>query len=822
MKISNRISRAATVVLPLVLFLIVSFTGFFPQIEGRVLNQHDTRQFDAMSRDIRQCRKECDRDPQWTGAMFGGMPAYMINIKYDSQIIKRITDTVTSAVHSPAGMIFFAMVGAWLMMVMFGCPAWLGVLVGLMYGLSTYFFLIIGAGHITKMWALVFAPLFLGSVYMTLRGNMLKGGVLASLFATMEISANHPQITYYFLLTVIILWVNDLIFAAKDRRLSDFAKRTGILALAAVLAIGANFAPLYYTAEHSSDTIRGGSQNSVEGIGSGLDLEYATAWSYGKGETWNLLIPDFMGGDSAKGFSADGPVARSMKDIGLSSLAPQLPAYWGEQPYTAGPTYLGAVAIFLALIGISLASRRNRWWMLVSLAVSVVLAWGHNAMWATEFCFRYLPGYNKFRTVSTILVVAELIIPLSAGIGLWKLVENIKNRMAMRRAILFSAAVLSVILLFFTILGGNMFDFNREVDGEMMSKEFKAMLSESEGGDEYIRKGVHDELGWAVADAMAEERGHILEKDAARSLGFILLAAAVLLLMVSSKIKRPYALSALAIIIVLDMLPVNLRYLPYDRYVPERKTAITPTEADKKIMQDTEPGYRVLNLTVSPFNDATTSMFHRSVGGYHGAKLGRYQDVITAYLNRCDERILDLLNTKYVITSDKDFITRETYGAAWTVDSIAYANNAQEELALLGETDLRHTAVLNGNDRVNPVLCDGDAEIELTSYQPDRLQYRYVSDKDCFVVFSEIFYDKGWKAYIDGRESQYCCADYILRGISVPAGSHTIEWKFRAPNWTAVSAATLVCSIIIILLLVLYFTPAMLKVFRTKGTDAVA
>ncbi|MBR0394427.1 MAG: hypothetical protein IIX04_04905, partial [Alistipes sp.] len=387
------LKKAAPLCVAVVLFFAVSAICFAPQFDGRVLPQHDIQQFDGMSRDIRECRAETGDDPQWTGAMFGGMPAYMINIRYPAQIIKRATDWVLGVVDTPIAFLLFAMLSAWLMIVMMGISPWVGLVVGLAYGLSTYFFLIIGAGHVTKMWAAVYAPAMMGAIYMTLRSrHILLGGALSALFAALEIGANHPQVTYYFLLAIVALWVSDAVFAWRENSLREFAKRTAVLAVAAVLAVGANFSSLFYTMQHTSDTTRGGSEVAVDNVANkGLDLEYATAWSYGQAESWNMFIPDFMGGDSANTFSKDGEVADALGELGMADVATQLPTYWGDQPYTAGPTYLGAVVIFLALLGLLLADNRNRWWIGTATLLAILLSWGHNMMWFTELCFKYLP-----------------------------------------------------------------------------------------------------------------------------------------------------------------------------------------------------------------------------------------------------------------------------------------------------------------------------------------------------------------------------------------------------------------------------------------------
>jgi len=787
------------------LFFTVAAVCFAPRLEGRVLVQHDIQQFDGMSRDIRECRAEAGEDPQWTGAMFGGMPAYMINIRYPAQFLKTAFEQVTSIVAEPIGFLFFAMLSAWLMVVLMGISPWIGLVVGLAYGLSTYFFLIIGAGHVTKMWALVYAPAMMGAIYMALRGRMLLGGALAALFAALEIGANHPQITYYFLLAAIALWVNDLVFAVREKHLRDFGRRTAVLAAAAVLAVGANFSSLFYTAQHTSDTIRGGSEvaTATDGAQQGLDLDYATAWSYGVAESWNMLIPDFMGGASSDTFSADGAVAQSLDDLGLREWATQLPAYWGDQPYTAGPTYLGAVAIFLALLGIMLAEARNRWWIVAVSLFTLLLSWGHNAMWFTELCFDYLPLYNKFRTVSMSLVVIEWSVPLLAGLALWQLWQRIDDKRRVRRALILSAGIAGGVTLLFALAGGSMFDFGRETFGDAMSQQFYYMLKES-GAEDMITKGVHDELGWAVADAMADERADILTADALRSLLFVVLAAAVVALGVYGRLRRGWVVALLGVLVCVDMVPVAFRYLSYDDFVSPRRAKIEPTAADREIMADTSLGYRVLNLSVSPFNDATTSMFHRSVGGYHGAKMGRYQDVIDHYLVNIDERVLDMLNTRYIISREGEPFVRSTaLGAAWFVSRVATATTPREELEALGTLDLATEAVVSERETLPATQFSTDGYIALMEYRPNYLRYEYSADAEVFAVFSEIYYDKGWTAYVDGVPHDAMRADYILRGAILPAGNHTVEWRFRAPHWTAVEAVTLCCSLLIVVALVL-------------------
>ena len=791
--------KALPTLVAVAVFALTSINGFAPQLEGKVLPQHDIRQFDGMSRDIRECRADFDEDPQWTGAMFSGMPAYQINIKYPAQIIKRTVDWVQSLFTAPASRVFFAMLSAFVMALLMGMSAWVGLIVGLAYGLSTYFFLIIGAGHITKMWALVYAPAMLGAIHHTLRRNMWLGGALTALFASLEVGANHPQITYYFVLTAVALFISELVYAVKEKRYKEFAKRTAVLVASAILALGANFAPLYYTMQHTSDTTRGGSA-LVEGERKGLDIDYATAWSYGTNESWNMLIPDFMGGDSGATFSRDGEVAEALKALGADrrtaeQIAQQLPTYWGEQPYTAGPTYLGAVAIFLALLGLILASPRDRWWVLVATLLAILMSWGYHAMWFTELCFNHLPLYNKFRAVSTALVVVEWSVPLLAGVALWQLHKRWEEKKFLTRAVAISAGVTAGLCLIFAVAGGEIFDFGVEESVAMMGRAF---------GDA--------EVGAVVAEAMATERAEILGADAWRSFLFVAVTALLLLgaLRIDSKWQK-WALGALALLIVVDILPVNLRYLPYETFVSKRNTEIRPSSADKQIMADKELGYRVFNLSVSPFNDATTSMFHRSVGGYHGAKMGRYQDLIDYYLNEEHSGVLDMLNTKYIISREGEVVERTTAnGAAWFVQNVEIMANAEEELSALGAVDLKHTAVAEeGAPRPN---IEGAGVIELVEYRPNRLVYDYTLTGGTGVaVFSEIYYDKGWQAYLDGEPCDSFRADYLLRAMVLPEGSHRVEWRFRAPNWGLAETITLICSILII------FALAITAIYRKNG-----
>ncbi|MDE6070519.1 MAG: YfhO family protein [Alistipes sp.] len=818
----RRLLPAAAV---LSLFFTVSAAYFAPQFRGEALPQHDVVQYEGMARDITRMRQQRGEDPQWTGGMFGGMPAYLINVAYPAQLVKRTAGQITKILDTPAAFLFFAMTAMWLMLLMTGVDPWTGIVPALAYGLSTYLLLIIGAGHLTKMWALVYAPLMLGGAWMTLRGDLWYGAALTALTASLEIGANHPQIAYYFVLAMAALWVNEAIAALREKRLRDFGLRTAALAAAGFLAVASNFAPLWYTARHSRETIRGGSELAettnevIEKRSGGLDLDYATAWSYGRAETLNLLVPDFMGRDSGTTFSPTGEVAAVTAELGLRGAARQLPTYWGTQPYTGGPTYLGAAAIFLAALGIALARGRDKWWIVGIAAVAILLAWGRNLMGFTQLAFRVLPGYDKFRTVSMTLVVVQWAVPMLGALALVRLWRDDMPRERLLKGLAWAAGVTGGLCLLLIAAGGTLFDFGRDESAAMMIDQYHRIF-EANDMQAYIDRGMDIEWGERTAAAMASERAAMMRSDAWRSLAMILLAAAGVALFIRRKINKPVLLALLAAVMLLDLVPVDLRFLSADDFVPARRRQVVPTAADRAILADTTPGYRVINLTISPFNDATTSYFHRSVGGYHGAKLARYQDLIDRYLSSLDENVLDMLDTRYAIVPGNDGQPEARYrdsafGAAWFVDSVVGTPDARAEIEALKQVDLRTTAVVAERDaaRLDAVLAtsaERDAAqsdtsalsargtIELVEYRSNYLKYAYSTPADAVAVFSEIYYADGWKAYIDGAEAPYFQADYVLRAMQLPAGTHTVEWRFRAPRWRAVEGVTLAASLAVL------------------------
>ncbi len=807
-KLTNLTERLVPTLVAVLLFLVTSALYFAPQLGGDTLAQHDTIQYEGMAQEIKQMRAETGEDPQWTGAMFGGMPAYLINVNYPTQLVVQTIGRIKNLLDTPLSFLFFAMLSMWLMLRIWRVDRYAAIVPALAYGFSTYFLLIIGAGHVTKMWAMVWAPLMMGGAFMTLRGSLLQGGALTAVAASLEIGANHPQITYYFLMTMAAFWLSEGIIAWRGRQIKAFLRRTLVLVAAGLLAVGSNFAPLWYTMQHTKDTIRGGSELAVtaEQPRAGLDLEYATAWSYGRAESWNMLIPDFAGRESGFSFAPDGEVAAVVNEIGLNGMARQLPAYWGGQPYTAGPTYLGAAAIFLALMGLILTKGRNRWWLVGIMVLMLLLAWGRNLMGVTEFFFRYLPGYNKFRTVSMTLVVVQWAVPLLGALALKELLRSDESRQRLTKALAWAAGVTGGICLLFILFGGSLFSFGKEESVELMTGYMREILA-ANNLQSYLDRGLDVEWGEQIGAAMAAERLQLMQADAWRSIGMILLAAVAVWLFIRQRIGKLLLTVSLSAVMLLDLVPVDLRFLSHEDFVSPSRRRMTASAADRAIMQDTTKGFRVLNLTVSPYNDATTSYFHRSVGGYHGAKLARYQDLIDRYLVHNDERILDMLNTRYLILPDEQNrptpqLRESAFGPAWFVEGVVYGRSAEEEITLLGEVDLSKTAVVNERDMeqidaVYPNLAD--SRLTLNEYRPNYLKYSYRVAEPALAVFSEIYYDKGWTAYIDGEKAPYFRTNYVLRGMELPAGEHIVEWRFRAPAWSVASGITLFASLLILL-----------------------
>ena len=863
---------------PLIFFMVCNHF-FAPQFDNKSLQQGDIVQYEGMSHDIKEHREATGEDPQWTGNMFSGMPAYLIDMEHPTQDVKQTIGQSVKIFDEPMGIIFFAMVLMMVAIVLMGMNPWIGIIAGLAYGLSTYFFLIIDAGHITKAWAMVYAPPLVGAVWYTLRKNMWVGGVLAALFGSLELGANHPQITYYFLLVCAALWLSEMWFTYRDKAWRSFGKRTAILAVAALLAGASNFAPLWYAASHQKHTVRGASDdNKSEEEAREEKIDWNTEWSYGKAESFNMLVPNYMGALPMEELAIDevGEILEdrsvqealyvradeyamerldnisdeqlhkevmeqlyesyslyypeiTMEDIEYivandpemgkeynnlyNSTIQQhydrlfnegneelnkpvydaMSHYWGEQPFTAGPTYLGVVVVMLAILGVILTTGRNRWWLLAITIFAILLAWGKNMMWFYELMFDILPGYSSYRTVSMALVVVEWSVVVMAAYALMALW---RSEISLRR-LMWSILSATGIVFMLIIIMGAMTDY----------------------GASNLDSVADTWWGAQIQEIAKEHRREVFMKDAWRAALYVSLTAIALLgyaWFKNQDLKHemvrkalPYAMIFIVgYLMVSDLSDVNDRYFGEDKWQEKREITITPSKADKEILKDKELGFRVFDLDHA--GSAHASNFHRSVDGYHGAKLGRYNEVLGEYIYGTNINVLEMLNVKYIIDRG-EVIPLNSYGAAWLVESPKEVDTPKEAFEAIGTTDLTKYAVVEPSAPKLKDSYDTSGSIALVEYAPNYLKYEYDSAEEALVVFSEIYYEDGWTAYIDGEEADYFTVDYILRGMELPAGKHTIEWRFRAPNWGMATAITGIGSWLILIALVLLATAPLSK-----------
>lgn len=823
------VQRALPWLVGLLIFWVVSYTFYAPQFEGKSLGQGDIAQYSGMSADIRAHRESTGEDPQWTGGMFSGMPAYLIDVEYPTQDVKQTIGSVVKIVDDPMNMTLFAMLFMMLAVVLMGINPWLGIIAGLAYGLSTYFFLIIDAGHITKMWALVYAPPLVGAVWYALRRNMWMGSALAALFGSLELGANHPQITYYFIVACLALWVSELVFAIIGKYVKKFALATAMLGVASLLAVGSNFAPLWYTLQHRDSTSRGTSEVvSVEKARQDK-IAYNTMWSYGKAESLNMLVPNYMGSASgdvdarveeflASDATQEAMIEDTIDDVTAiyqeydptitrndiiyymnndaelrsdvewvysnkwSTLSGHVSNYWGAQPYTAGPTYLGAVVVFLAIVGVVLAPARYRWWLLAVSMFMLLLAWGSNLMAFYEVMYDLLPGYSNFRTVSMALVVVEWSVPLFAVIALWRLLSE---DIATRKKYIAVGVSLVVVVVLYLIMAINA---------------------------DYGVKALIDDMGasyWVeqLRLLLEEVRSEAYIGDAVRSMCYIILSALAIIAYIAlrERVTSKAWLMAVAMVIVVgalaiaDIAGVDKRYMSEIKWSNRTPMEVVATRADKEILNDTDLGYRVYDMDSR--GSARASNFHRSVDGYHGAKLQRYDDVLHRYVYAANPEVLAMLNTRYTISGGA-VQQNYTFGAAWFVNGVEVADTPAKELEALGIVDLYTTAVVTSDVVGLDEYYDAAGYIELVEYAPNYLKYEYDTPAEALCIFSEIYYPDGWIAYVDGKRAEYFAADYILRAMVLPAGEHTVEWRFKAPGWGMAMAITGIASWLILLSLV--------------------
>lgn len=786
-------------------FVLLSFAYFFPaDIENRILFQHDTAAGAGAGQEVKEYYEQTGERSRWTNSLFGGMPMYQIAPSYDStKSLQWVQKAYQLFLPDYVCLTFMLMLGFYILLRVFGIPVWLAGLGGIMWAFSSYFFILISAGHIWKFITLAYVPPTIAGIVLAYRGKLLWGGILTALFVALQITSNHVQMSYYFFFVILFFVGAYFEKAWRTKTLPQFFKASAVLIVAALIGIAANVSNLYHTYAYSKETMRGKSElvqtgDAAKQTSSGLDRDYITQWSYGIDETLTLLVPNFKGGASAA--LSQSETAMSKANPMYSSLYGSLTQYFGTQPMTSGPVYVGAFVLFLFVLGCFIVKGPLKWALIGATFFSIVLSWGKNFMPLTDFFIDYVPLYNKFRAVSSILVIAEFTIPLLAIFALKRLLEEPEILKQEKKPLGISLLLTAGIALLLAVAPGSI------GSGYVPAQE--AQMLQNAVNQQMIPA---NELSGILAN-LGEMRAELVSSDALRSFIIIGIGCSLLWLYASGKLRSSLTIAGITILCLADMWGVNKRYLNDAQFVPHsiRTETFTKTNTDELILQDTSLDYRVLNFATSTFDDNNTSYWHKSVGGYHPAKLRRYQEMIEHHISpemqaaykaianaggEMDSvdankfRVLNMLNTKYFIfpagqqRQTVPILNPHAYGNAWFVNKVQYVNNANEEIDALDSIIPTETAVVDA--RFKDVLKgttesykDSLSSIRLTSYAPNRLTYETNNAQDGIAVFSEIYYPDGWHVTIDGQPAELARADYILRTMYVPAGQHTIEMRF--------------------------------------------
>ncbi|MCW3083824.1 MAG: hypothetical protein JWP12_1190 [Bacteroidetes bacterium] len=799
------------IVTAIVIFIALTFGYFTPLLKGKVIVQSDMTQNRGMAKEVTDFKAQYHTEPLWTNSMFGGMPAYQIAISYPANLVTPLRNVFMLWFPTPANMVFSYMLGFFILLLVLRVDKWLSIVGAIGFGFSAFFFLIIDAGHNTQALAIGYmAPVFAG-VILVCRGRYLVGGALTALFMALELLCNHPQIAYYLILFCLIYVAFEWFARIRQKEYKDILKGLLVFMIAGVLAVGCNISNLWNTYDYAKYTIRGPSElTSAKGEEanqtSGLDKDYATHWSLGKAETMTLMIPGFKGlGDGI----LIGENKDAVKDLDsqMKQVASNFPQYWGDQPGTSSP-YAGAIIVFLFVLGLFIVPGRIKWALVAITIFSITLAWGKNMMWLTDLFLDYFPGYNKFRAVSMILVLAEVAIPILAVLAVDKMLktpdlfkQKIKlvfgsQEVTFQNALIISFVVTGGLSLLFYLMP-SLTDFTWWRDDEILGSYAK-----SNG----------QEVADQIAQALQTARIAIFKAEAIRSFLFITGAAALVWMYAKAIINKGILLPLLGILILFDLAMVDKNFLNDKNFTSkqEAKNPFPETAADKAVLEDKDPSYRVLDVTDQqngPFNSARASYYHKSIGGYHAAKLRRYQELIQAHIvdnmqnvmgalrapnptdssiraTFAEQGVLNMLNMRYLIyNADAPPIkNRYALGNAWFVSDIKMVANADEELKTIGEVNPGRTIVVDERykaqlDGFTP-KPDNTATIKLTDYKPNDLSYESNASSEQLAVFSEIYY-KDWNAYVDGKLTPHFSSDWVLRAMRVPAGKHTIEFKFE-------------------------------------------
>ncbi len=813
----------------LLLFSILSFFYFKPVLEGKQLIGHDTESWMCMAKETIDYNKNHDDVTLWSNSMFGGMPTYQISMTQPYNLIKYIEDIIHIFPNTVYNLMLY-FIGFYVLLLAFKVKPWLAIVGAIAFTFASYNLIIILAGHNSKAITIAYMAPLIGAVFVAFRRNKWLGSLLTAVFLSLAIRANHVQILYYTLILLLFFGVVELIYSLKDKQLKSFLQSTGLVLVAAIIAIGMNATSLITTNEYSKYTMRGESNGltiDAQNSQHGLNKDYITQWSYGVDETLTLLIPDFKGGASAGKLSTDSETAKKLKGFGVPNLDKfmremQLPLYWGTQPGTSGPVYLGAIIILLFVLSFFLVERRILWWLVPAILLTLLLSWGRNFMWLTDIFIDYVPLYNKFRTVSMTLVATGFGITLLAILALKEIFNPEFDKKSLIRPLLISAGITAGIAALFALIPSLAGNFIAPGDAQLQ-------------GDYAFLK-----------ETLPLDRKAMLSADAFRSVGFILAATLILFLYAKNKLKETLAISFFGILFLADLVPVAKRYLNDDNFARKRKieTLIAPTNADKMILTD-KSEFRVLDATVNIFNDAAPSYFHKNIGGYHAAKLRRYQELINMQIDgeigqlfrafgsakTFDQiaptldslGVLNMLNMKYLIyNKDAEPLLNPSHnGNAWFVNKLIIAADANEEMRLVGEINTKSELVIDktySKDISLPTSIDSTAQIQLKSYQPNELIYDFQSKSDQLAVFSEIYYDKGWNAYINGEKANYIRGNYLLRAMYLKQGNYEIVFKFE-PNSYRIGNIIAISSSILLILALLGFAFMQLRKIKNNKTE---
>jgi len=789
-----------------VVFFLVCFVYFAPQFQGKEIPSSDVVQWKGMAAEVVEYRKQHDEQILWTNALFGGMPVYQLSLKQDRNLLQWFNKFFRGFLLYPAGYFMMMMIGFYILLLALGVDPWLSMVGAVAFGLSTNNFVLLEAGHNSKLKAIAYAAPVIAGMVLTFRKNKWLGTALFALAMGLNIYSNHYQMTYYLGILLGIYWLVELFGAINKNTLASFAQSTGLLLLGGLLAIGASMQKFWPTNEYAKETMRGGvvleqsADASSENKEGGLKRDYAMNWSNGWADLWSMVVPGVVGGSSGEKVSKESAINKAFAARGLS--VPKAPLYWGKLPGTSGPNYMGAVVWVLFLFGMIVVKHRIKWWLLAGIILTALLSLGKNFGMLSDLFYYYVPYYAKFRSPNSILTVTAVLVPIVGFMGASDLLKGKIMAKEAIRAILISAGVVGGIGLIMALVGGSLFSFEGASDVQ------------------------YGQRGYDI-DALISDRKSLLRSDAFRTLLFAVLAGGALFTVAKSYLNRYLAIGLIFALVAADLWPVGQRYVDRDSFEEPKKIQrdAAPTRADQSIMADNDPHFRVFNVTRDPWNDAMTSYFHKSVGGYHPAKLRRYNDVIEKHLANNNQGVINMLNTKYYITNGSDNQPQAqrnpgALGNAWFVSSIQTASSNNDEINALTQLDPVSTAVVHNefSDYLGGATSfQKNGSIQLTNYHPDKLTYSTNSTSEQFAVFSEVWYGpgKGWTARIDGEPVDHIRVNYLLRGLKIPAGNHTVEFEFKPKSYYTGRMVSLICSLLVILGLLF----AMFKAFTSWKND---